>query len=127
VNAAKLGLEKGFTKYLLVSSIGANAGSGNFYLKLKGEVEKAVSMFSYTSVHIFQPSFLLGKRPEFRLREMVGKSVMQVLSLMLFGSFKKYKAIDATTVAKAMIAASKRDETGIKVHTYKEIVDLSVS
>jgi uncharacterized protein YbjT (DUF2867 family) len=45
VNAAKFGLAGGYTKYLLVSSIGANAKSKNFYLKLKGETENAVSNY----------------------------------------------------------------------------------
>ncbi|HEX8332397.1 MAG TPA: NAD(P)H-binding protein [Segetibacter sp.] len=124
VNAAQLGLAGGYTKYLLVSSISANANSKNFYLQLKGKVENTITTFSYRSIHVFQPSFLLGKRSEFRFGEMLGKGVMRALSLGLYGSLKKYRAIDATTVAKAMIAASKRDEAGNKVYTYNEILEI---
>jgi uncharacterized protein YbjT (DUF2867 family) len=127
VNAAKFGLAAGYTKYLLVSSIGANANSKNFYLQLKGEVENAVAGYPYKGLHIFQPSFLLGKRNEFRLGEMMGKGVMQGLSIMFFGSLTKYKAIDAETVAKAMVTASKNNEAVKRIYTYKEIVNLSRS
>ncbi|RYG42968.1 MAG: NAD-dependent epimerase/dehydratase family protein, partial [Chitinophagaceae bacterium] len=42
VNVAKSGLKNGFQNFLLVSAVGANSGSGNFYLKLKGETEDAL-------------------------------------------------------------------------------------
>jgi uncharacterized protein YbjT (DUF2867 family) len=127
VNAANFGLAGGYTKYLLVSSIGANAKSKNFYLKLKGETENAVSSYTYKSLHIFQPSFLLGKRNEVRIGEVMGKGVMQGLSIFFFGSLSKYKAIDAETVAKAMVAASKIDEAGRNIYTYSDIINLNKS
>jgi uncharacterized protein YbjT (DUF2867 family) len=56
VNAAKLGKEAGFKNYLLVSAVGANPTSNNFYLKLKGEVERDIAALNFNGFHIFQPS-----------------------------------------------------------------------
>ncbi|HEX4851324.1 MAG TPA: NAD(P)H-binding protein, partial [Puia sp.] len=42
VNAARFGSENGVVQYVLVSAVGANALSRNFYLRLKGEVEEAI-------------------------------------------------------------------------------------
>ncbi|MBA4139442.1 MAG: NAD(P)H-binding protein, partial [Segetibacter sp.] len=67
VNAAKMGKDAGFKKYLLVSSVGAKASARNFYLKLKGEVEKAIAEQHFESFHVFRPSMLLGDRKEVRL------------------------------------------------------------
>jgi uncharacterized protein YbjT (DUF2867 family) len=124
VNTARLASEAGFKKYLLVSAVGANAKSSAFYLKLKGEVEQAVSSFPFESIHIFQPSMLLGKRREFRLGELIGKTIIIPFSFLMFGSLSKYKAIQARDVAEAMVAAVKLNVRSVNVYMYKEILGL---
>ena len=54
VNAARICAETGCEKFLLVSSVGADSQSKNFYLRLKGEVEEAVNSLpskAYTYSH----------------------------------------------------------------------------
>src|SRR4051812_1251889 len=80
LNAAKMGKDAGFAKYILVSAVGANDHSKNFYLRLKGEVEREIAVINFESFHVFRPSILLGERKELRLAEKVGKGVMQGLS-----------------------------------------------
>lgn len=125
VNAAKLGISGGFKKYFLVSAIGASAHSNNFYLKLKGETEDAIKEFNYESIGIFQPSILLGARNEKRSGEAIMKKLMKLFSLFLIGSIKKYRAIDAVDVAKAMIEESKRSNPGVHYFTYEAMQDLA--
>lgn len=122
VNAAKMGKDAGFKKYLLVSSAGTNFYSKNFYLKLKGEVEKTIAEQRYKSFHVFRPSMLLGVRNEFRLGELIGKGVMKTLPFLFSGSFKKYRGIKAEDVAQAMVAASKTDVEGMIVHHYEDMM-----
>src|SRR5689334_19651689 len=57
--------------YILVSAVGADSQSGNFYLKLKGEVEEIVKKVGLESTYIMRPSILLGNRNEFRFGERV--------------------------------------------------------
>lgn len=76
VNAAGYCAETGCQCFQLVSSIGAKSSSGNFYLKLKGEVEDKVKTFRIPSVSVFRPSLLLGKRNEFRFAEKVSQFMM---------------------------------------------------
>lgn len=118
VNGAKYGIEKGATKYILVSAVGANSKSSNFYLKLKGEVEEAISVLPFKSVHFMRPSILMGNRKEFRLGEKIGKVVMQLFSFLIPA---KYKAIQAGQVAKAMIAADKSVKVGRNIWEYREM------
>jgi len=125
VNITGIASVNGFKKYLLVSSVGANAKSSNFYLKLKGEVEEEISTMRFESIHIFQPSMLLGQRKEFRFGERVGKVLIQPLSFLFFGSLTKYKPIQANEVAKAMVAAAKKESKGINIYTYNEIKTLA--
>ncbi|MFP5040946.1 NAD(P)H-binding protein [Parasediminibacterium sp. JCM 36343] len=122
VHAAQLAKAAGFTQYLLVSSVGADAKAKGFYLKLKGEVEEAITTIGFGSFHVFRPSFLLGVRNEVRLVEGIGKFVFKAVSALLIGNWRKYKAIDANDVAGAMVAAAKKGEQGVKVYYYDEMM-----
>ena len=124
VNAAKIEVANGFKKFLIVSSVGANASSSNFYLQLKGRTEGDIMKFPFESISIFRPSMLLGKRKEWRPGERIGQVVMQSLSFAFAGGFKKYKPIEAEDVARAMIAQSKLNEKGVSLLEYMEIKEL---
>ena len=121
VNTANAGIENGFKKYLIVSSVGANAASRNFYLQLKGSVEDAIAKLAFESIHIFRPSLLLGDRKESRPAEKFAQGGMQLLSFVFLGPLKKYRAIQSSDVAKAMVAAAKEGTKGVKVHHYGEM------
>jgi uncharacterized protein YbjT (DUF2867 family) len=101
VRISKVGAKNGIATMLVMSSLGADAESGNFYLRTKGEMEEAISRSGIPQVHFFRPSMLLGPRTESRPAETMGKIAMQALSFLFIG--KKYSAIHANTVAKAMI------------------------
>ncbi len=88
---------------LVVSSLGADAKSSNFYLRTKGEMEQSLLSMGIKSLHFFRPSMLLGTRDESRPAETFGKIAMQAFSFLFIGGLKKYKAIHAHTVAKAMV------------------------
>jgi uncharacterized protein YbjT (DUF2867 family) len=118
VNAARYCKETGVPRFLLVSSVGADSKSGNFYLKLKGEAEDAVKSLGLPSATIFRPSMLLGKRNESRPAESLAQAVSKGLSFLFPG---KYKPIQAREVAQGMFAASKKEMTGFNVLHYREI------
>jgi uncharacterized protein YbjT (DUF2867 family) len=125
VNAARFCAETGGKHFLLVSSVGANSQSGNFYLKLKGEVENAVIRQPLECISIFRPSMLLGDRQESRPAEKVGQVVMKTFSFLLWGKRSKYKPIEARDVASAMVNAAKTHHDGIFLHEYNRIMLLS--
>jgi len=105
----------------LVSAIGANLKSSNFYIKLKGEIENAISGLNYESIHIYRPSFLRGKRKENRPLEKIILPMMRLVDMALIGPLKKYKSIDANDVAKAMFNESITNKRGIFVHNSEQI------
>lgn len=125
VRAARFCAEQHVGTYLLVSSVGANAASGNFYLRLKGETETAVLNQSIASIYIMRPSMLLGNRKESRLGEIIGQPLMRFFSVFLFGGMTKYKAIDAAAVAEAMFIASKKTITGKFICEYREMIEMA--
>jgi uncharacterized protein YbjT (DUF2867 family) len=118
VKAARFCKMTGCETFVLISAAGANSKSRNFYLKLKGEVEEAVKEIGLKSVHIIQPSMLLGDRKEFRLGEKIAKVAMTAFSFLIP---TKYKPVHAKNVAKTMLAAAKENKEGVFVYDYKKI------
>jgi uncharacterized protein YbjT (DUF2867 family) len=124
VNAAKIGIEKGFKQFLIVSAIGANENSSNFYLSLKGKTENKIRQFPYVGIGIFQPSILNSNRKENRIGERLAQIIMDLLSFLLLGPLKKFRAIGADNVAKAMVQASKKQTPGIHYYQYADMMYL---
>jgi uncharacterized protein YbjT (DUF2867 family) len=122
VKSARFAKEAGCETMAIVSAIGANSKTGNFYLKLKGEVEDALQTMGLRSTYIMQPCMLLGDRKENRPME----RVFQVVSKAVAGILPdKYKPIHGRTVAAAMLNAVKKGQTGFFKYTYKEIKTLA--
>jgi uncharacterized protein YbjT (DUF2867 family) len=106
-NFADAAKKNGVEKFMLVSSTGVSEQNGNFYLDVKRDVENKLKGMKFGSLVILRPSVLLGKRSESRPLESIGKFVMQAFGFLFIGKLKKYRAIEAAVVAKAMIALSK--------------------
>ena len=122
VTAAQLCKETGCERFVIVSSVGADSKSKTFYLRLKGEIEDALVATGLPSLHIFQPSMLLGDRPDVRSGESILQSSMKFISPILP---KRFRAIHGRDLAQAMIAASKKEEKGVFRYTYAAIKELS--
>jgi uncharacterized protein YbjT (DUF2867 family) len=103
VQIGKIAKENGAGGYFLVSSIGADIDSSNFYLHTKGETEQDIQKLGFLRLGIFRPSLLLGNRNESRFGERFAKGVYPLFNWLLQGNMKKYRAIHASDVAKAMI------------------------
>jgi uncharacterized protein YbjT (DUF2867 family) len=115
----------GARQFLLVSSVGADAASRNFYLRVKGELERAVMALGFEAVHIFRPSFLFGERAERRPGEAAGIPIARALQFALMGGLRKYRPIEAKTVAAAMVAAATEGRPGRHVYHYDEMIALA--
>jgi len=122
---ARLAREAGARRFVLVSSIGADAGSGNFYLSVKGAAEEAVSACGYPELHVFRPSLLTGPRRERRPGERAATVVMPFLAPLLLGGLRRYRPVEARTLALAMVEAARRGSEGRTVYTFDDIVRLA--
>jgi len=118
---AQMALNNQVKQFLLISSLGADLESTNFYLKTKGEIETFLQQSAFNSVSILRPSLLLGDRKEFRLGEKLATYILPVLSLFLIGPFKKYKAIEAKTVAKSMVNIALQNKPGFNIYPSDEL------
>lgn len=118
VNGARYLAASGGSAMVLISAVGADSSSGNFYIRLKGEVEDAIRAMPISSLTIIRPSMLLGDRKETRIGESIGKVFMK---LFAFATPSKYKPIEAAAVAHAMVRAGHDRPPGYHCWHYDEI------
>ena len=123
VLAAKIAKEKGAKAVFVVTAVGANAGSGIFYVRTKGETERDIIALDLEHTFIFRPSMILGERKESRPLEKVLIRVFRVIN-PIFGS-GKYRGIEGKDIARAMNnAAAGRQTEKVKVYQWKEMNEL---
>jgi uncharacterized protein YbjT (DUF2867 family) len=114
--AAQLAVSNAAEQFLLVSALGANARSFLFYNRVKGEVEAAISALPLRTIHIVQPSLLLGERQKTRRGEKIGEYLFKFTAPLWLGPLRKYRPIAASAVAAAMVHLAKQNQTGIHKH-----------
>ncbi len=121
VKLATLTAKSFASQFLVVSSLGASAGSPIFYSKVKGQMENAIKPLSFLAVLIFQPSLLLGPRREKRLGEKIAGIAMRALNFALVGPLRKYRPVTAEEVAQAMLYEAMQDGAGVRIHDSERI------
>ena len=119
INIAKEAKKLNINKYLIVSSAGADINARGFYLSLKGQLENDIIKIGIKNTFIFRPSLLMGNRKEKRIGEKIAQVVMPLFSFLLP---KKYRPINAESLAKSMINLSKTDINSHKIYHFEDII-----
>ena len=122
---ASLAQQNKVKQFLIITSLGADANSSNFYLKTKGEIQDFLKNCAFESISILQPSLLLGNRTEFRLGEKMGVYFMKLFSFLFIGNLKKYKAIQSEAVAKAMFIVAQKNYKGFQIMESDSIQEIA--
>lgn len=103
--AAQLARAQRVDSFVWISSVGADATSSNFYLRVKGELENAIMrMPQLDHASAVRPSLLLGDRNDHRPMESVGQALAPILKPLMKGPLKKYKPVEAAEVARKMMS-----------------------
>ena len=111
----------GVRQIILVSSIGGDRSSRNFYLSPKGEVEDAVARLRFNRCDILRPGLLRGHRtgPK-RPLERIGMIIAPLADLLLRGRWQAYRSIRASTLADVILALAGAKAHGRFVHTHAD-------
>jgi len=122
---AELGKHEGIRSFSLVSAMGANARSGIFYSRVKGETEDRIAALGLRALFLLRPSLLLGERDEFRRGERLASAVAKPLSILFAGPLSKYKPVEGAAVAAAMIASALPGNAGVHILELDEIARIA--
>jgi uncharacterized protein YbjT (DUF2867 family) len=114
----------GASKFLYVSSSGADAKSSIFYSQTKGKTEEDIKTIGFDFVGLFRPSLLMGNRNEFRFGEQVAQILMKPLIWLKL--FKNIRPIYDYQVAKALVkTALEQNSNSVEIISSGEMQDLS--
>ena len=119
---ARAAQRAGAVRFLLVSSMGANARSRFLYTRVKGEVEAAVSALGFPVVGIARPSFLIGRRAKARSGEKAAVVLSHAVTPFMVGPLRRFRPIEARTVAAGLIHLAFSAREGVSVLSSEEIV-----
>ena len=118
VRAAAERARAGGTRHMTaVSSVGASAKSGNFYLRTKGETERDLITLGFDRLDLIRPGLLRGDRPgPPRLGEGLATIAAPLADALLHGSFRRYRSISVVHVAAAIVALAAEGGSGVHIH-----------
>ncbi len=119
---AQLAHQHGAKHAIVVTSVGASRQSGNFYLRIKGEVEDALEAMGFDRLDIVRPGLLLGARPERRPAEALAQRIAPLLNPFLVGRLGAYRSIKSEKVARAVARLTGEKASGRFVHCYAELI-----
>ena len=117
IDTARAAKNHGCERLVAVSSTGADATSRNFYLRVKGEVERALTGMKFHRLDILRPGLLRGQRGEDRrMGERLGILAAPLSDRLLRGRMRGMRSIEAAEVAKAALWLATRKAAGRFVH-----------
>lgn len=106
--AAQLTRAQRAESFVWISSVGADAKSSNFYLRVKGELENAIMrMPQLPHASAVRPSLLIGERDESRFLEDIAQKTAPVWQSLMKGPLKKYRPVHPIDVARNMMSLQK--------------------
>lgn len=112
-------------RFVLVSSVGAAAGSRAFYLRVKAQTEAAVMTLGFPALDIMQPALLLGSRREARPLELAAQWTLPAIAPLMLGPLAPWRPVGAETLARAMLGAARSGRRGTARHTWPAIAALA--
>ena len=115
---AKKAKDAGAKNISIISAVGANPHSWNYYLKTKGHVENEIINIGFDSTNIFKPGHLRGNKYRFDI--FLADIASIFLDPFLHGPLKKFRSISAKAVAKQVVNNSLNSKSGINYFDFKD-------
>jgi uncharacterized protein YbjT (DUF2867 family) len=115
IRFAKTVRKQGMKQFHVVSSLGADAASKNFYLRTKGRMENDLKGLGFETLVIYRPSLLLGEREEKRTMEQLSIKAYRWFEPMYPRFLQSWKPIEAKDVARSMVAEALAEKPGTRV------------
>jgi uncharacterized protein YbjT (DUF2867 family) len=119
---ADIALHHGAEHAVVVSSVGADAASRNFYLRTKGRMERDLSSLGFRRCDFLHPGLLIGARTaEQRPGESIAQRLSPLFNPVLMGPLRRYRAITADVVAAAAVNLLRETTPGVYRHEYDDL------
>jgi len=125
LHTARAARAAGIQRCAVVSAMGADAHSGVFYTRIKGEAEAALIALGFERLVLARPSLLLGDREALGQPQRAGELWTERLTRPLRGLIPlRWRPIDAAVVARAMRLALHQSGPAVEIVESKQLQQL---
>lgn len=105
----------------IISAIGANKKSSNFYLKTKGLLEESIKLLEYDNVSILRPGHILTNNNSSSKDFLIW--IIDIFSRLsnffLIGPMRKYRAIEINKLSNFMV---ENNNKGLNIYYYDDFI-----
>jgi len=105
----------------IISAIGANKKSSNFYLKTKGLLEESIKLLGYDNVSILRPGHILTNNNSSSKDFLIW--IIDIFSRLsnffLIGPMRKYRAIEIDKLSNFMV---EKNNKGLNIYYYDDFI-----
>lgn len=123
LSIAKLAYNYGARSIALVSAVGAQEGSFNYYFHIKGKLENEIKKIGYENMCFARPGHLLGERKDFRGYEIpILESGLRFAAPFMQGPLTNFRQVEAKQVAKSMIKNIRNRNKGESYMFYEDFL-----
>ena len=120
---AKLAYDSGARSVALVSAVGAQEGSFNYYFHIKGKLENEIRKIGYENICFARPGHLLGARKDFRGYEIpILESGLRIAAPFMQGPLMNFRQIEAQQVAESMVVNLQNKKGGESYLFYEDFL-----
>ena len=105
----------------IISAIGANKKSSNFYLKTKGLLEESIKLLGYDNVSILRPGHILANKNSISKDFLVWiiDIFSKISNFFLIGPMRKYRAIEIDKLSNFMV---EKNNKGLNIYYYDDFI-----
>ena len=105
----------------IISAIGANKKSSNFYLKTKGLLEESIKLLAYDNVSILRPGHILTNKNSISKDFLVWiiDFFSKISNFFLIGPMRKYRAIEIDKISNFMV---EKNNKGLNIYYYDDFI-----
>lgn len=104
MSVARAAKDAGTGHFMFISSAGADPLAKTLYLRVKGEVERALGKLGFKRLDILRPGLLRGtRRGDLRFLESAAVLLSPVLDLIAHGGRRKYRSISVARLVDAIV------------------------
>ena len=123
LSIAKLAYDSGARSIALVSAVGAQEGSFNYYFHIKGKLENEIKKIGYENICFARPGHLLGARKDFRGYEIpILESGLRIAAPFMQGPLMNFRQIEAQKVAESMVVDLQNKKGGESYLFYEDFL-----
>ena len=125
IDFAKACKNAGVRHFELLSSVGIDATSSNFFLRTKGELVEELKALNFERLSIFQPSMILTPTNRYGFGQAVTLAVWPLLKPLLLGSMKKYRGVKVEALGAAFANNLLTENSGLEYLFWEDFEEIN--